>query len=110
MDDAYHLNGLSALTGGQSHYSSQQQQHQQQHQQQQQHQHQHQHPQPTQGGSVRRYPEGAQESNTLPPINGSMQYPLYSHGGSVPGSMPGSMPQTPITPHTPIPSTSSAPP
>jgi hypothetical protein len=55
----------------------------------------------------------SQESNTLPPINGlPMQsyghsHQLYNgHGGSVPGSMP----QTPITPHTPIPQTSSAPP
>jgi hypothetical protein len=57
-------------------------------------------------------PQQQVESNTLPPING-LQMQAYGHqqlyngnGGSVPGSMP----QTPITPHTPIPQTSSAPP
>lgn len=59
-------------------------------------------------------PHQKQESNVLPLINGlqmQAQYPqMYSNHGSHPGSVPGSMPQTPITPHTPVQHTSSAPP
>lgn len=96
MDDSssFHLNGLNALTGSQTHYPPQQ--HQQQ-----------QHP------TARRFPDGGQESNTLPPINGlSNPYAMYSanNGSMLPGSAPGSMPQTPITPHSTPGGASSAPP
>ena len=54
------------------------------------------------------------QPNTLPPINGLTPMDSYNHYqqqlNSAPGSVPNSMPQTPITPHTPIPHTSSAPP
>jgi hypothetical protein len=102
MDDSssFHLNGLNALSGSQPHYPPQQHQQQQQ-QQQQQH------------STARRFPDGVQESNTLPPINGlSNPYAMYSanNGSMLPGSAPGSMPQTPITPHSTPGGASSAPP
>ncbi|KAE9983532.1 hypothetical protein EG328_009872 [Venturia inaequalis] len=93
MDDsaAYHLNGLA---GSQPQYSAQQHQSQHPHPQQQQQQ---------QNPTARRFPEGGQESNTLPPINGlaNNTYAMYNQNGSMlPGSAPASMPHTPITPHS----------
>lgn len=90
----YHINGL---TGSQPQYPAQQHQHQQQ----------------QQNPTPRRFPEGGQESNTLPPINGlSNPYAMYNQNGStmLPGSAPGSMPHTPITPHSTLGGASSAPP
>lgn len=69
---------------------------------------------PTAYSQLPKAPHQQAESNVLPPINGlpmQAQYPqMYNNHGSHPGSVPGSMPQTPITPHTPVQHTSSAPP